>query len=200
VNSHLVGLIVTALIAGPSVAAADTIYDWTYTDGSVSATGTLDVSNGQALSGTGTITSSAYLGGSESLTLLTASSPGVDDLGNGNFSYRFGGGTDLIGDTIFNSGDPWVSTNGLVFAIGGPGDNGFNVWANSTGPGGSYTGFLAGDGGNGNILYETGVGEFAASVTAVPAPAASLMLLSGLVGLGLIGLRRKAAPQLTAIG
>jgi hypothetical protein len=154
----------------------------------VSATGTLDVSDGQAISGTGTITSSLYLSGSESLTLVTLSTPGVNNLGGGNLSFRFGGGTDLIGDTIFNSSDPWVSANGLVFALGGPGDNGFNVWANSSSPGGSYTGFLAGD-----SNYESAVGEFTASVSPVPAPATSLLLLAGLGGLGVIMRRRKAA-------
>jgi hypothetical protein len=187
-KSKLIGLIATALVAGPTVAAADSLYDWTYTDGSVSATGTLDVSGGQALSGSGTITSSAYLGGAESLTLVTLSTVGVNNLGGGNLSYRFGGGTDLIGDTIFNSGDPWVSANGLVFAVGGPGDNGFNVWANSSTPGGSYTGFLAG-----NSNYESTVGTFTATLAAVPLPAALPLLLSGLGGLGVLARRRKLA-------
>jgi hypothetical protein len=187
-KTKLLGLIYLALLTGPAIAAADQVYDFTYTDGGVSATGTLDVSGGQAVSGTGTITSSTYLGGSESLTLVTLSTPGVSNLGGGNLSYRFGGGTDLIGDTIFNSSDPWVSTNGLVFLVGGPGDNGFNVWANGTSPGGSYTGFIAGD-----TNYESATGTFTA--TPVPLPAAAWLLLSGLAGMGLMGRRRPALPE-----
>lgn len=185
-KTKLLRLLSLALLAGPAIAAADQIYDWTYTDANVTATGTLDVSGGQALSGTGTVTSSAYLGGSETLTLVTLSTPGVNNLGGGNLSYRFGGGTDLIGDTIFNSSDPWVSTNGLVFIIGGPNDNGLNIWANSGSPGGSYTGFIAGD-----SNYEGGTGTFTA--TPVPLPAAAWLLLSGLAGMGLMGRRRIGA-------
>jgi hypothetical protein len=166
------------VFAWPAIGAADSIYDWTYSDGTLFASGTLDVSGGQALSGTGTVsTTNGALSGPESLTLVTESTPGVNNLGAGNLSYRFGGGTDLIGDTVFNSSDPWVSAQGLVFSVGGPGSNGLNIWANSSSPGGSYTGFLAG-----TANYEGTTGTF--SATLVPLPAALPMLLSAIGGVG----------------
>jgi hypothetical protein len=185
-KTKLLGFLSVVLFAVPVIAAADQVYDFTYTDANATVTGTLDVSGGQALSGSGTITSTAYLGGSEPITLVTLSTPGVNNLGGGNLSYRFGGGTDLIGDTVFNSSDPWVDTQGLVFLIGGPGDNGFNIWANSTSPGGSYTGFVAG-----NSNYGSANGTFTA--TPVPLPAGVWLLLSGLAGMGLVSRRRIVA-------
>jgi hypothetical protein len=188
--TKLLGVACVCLLGGPTIAAADTIYDWNYTDGTLSAYGTLDVNGGQALSGTGTVsTTNGALSGPESLTLVTLSTAGVNNLGGGNLSYRFGGGTDLIGDTTFNSNDPWVSSNGLVFIVGGAGNNGLNIWANSTSPGGSYTGFLAG-----TANYEGTTGSFTVTVAPVPLPAALPLLLSGVSGLGAMVRRRKIAP------
>src|ERR1700689_881071 len=121
-SAKLLGLVFVGVLGSSTIAAADTVYDWTYTDGTLTATGTLDVSGTQALSGTGTVnTTNGALSGPESLTLVTLSTPTVNNLGGGTLSYRFVGGTDLICDTVFNSSDPWVSTNGLVFLVGGPG-------------------------------------------------------------------------------
>jgi len=190
-NKKLLAAVCICLVAGPTISAADTVYDWTYTDGTLSASGTLDVSGGQAISGTGTVnTTNGALSGPESLTLVTESTPGVNNLGGGGLSYRFGGGTDLIGDTTFNSSDPWVSSNGLVFLVGGPGDNGLNIWANSSSPGGSYTGFLAG-----TANYEGTSGTFTAVLAPVPLPAALPLLLSGIGGLGAMVRRRRAASS-----
>jgi hypothetical protein len=61
----------------------------------------------------------------EALTLVTQATTGVNILNpatnNGaTLSYRFGGGTDLIGDTVFNSSAPWIDSQGLVFIVGTP--------------------------------------------------------------------------------
>jgi hypothetical protein len=111
----------------------------------LTATGLLVVSGNQATSGTGRITGPT-LGGSETLTLVTLATPGVHNLGGGNLSYRFGGGTDLIGDTYIDYiASPIVDADGLVFLVSGPDDTGFNLWSDSAT---SYTGFLAS-----NTLY-----------------------------------------------
>jgi hypothetical protein len=188
----LLGVFLASLLGVPMIAAADTIYDWSYTDGTLSASGSLDVSGGQAVSGTGTVnTTNGALSGPESLTLVTLATPGVNNLGGGNLSYRFGGGTDLIGDTTFNAADPWVSSNGLVFLVGGPGANGLNIWANSTSPGGSYTGFLAG-----TANYEGTTGTFTVTLAPVPLPAALPLLLSGLGGICTLARRRRGITGL----
>jgi hypothetical protein len=189
-KSKLIGLIAAAVVAVPTMVSANSIYDWSYVDSAVSATGTLEVGGGQALNGTGTITSATYLGGTQSLTLVTLSTTNVHDLGGGHLSYRFGGGTDLIGDTTFNSGDPWLSDWGLVFTVGGSGNNGFNIWADSASAGGSYTSFLAG-----NTNYRQGSGAFTATLAPVPLPAALPMLLSGLGGFGALARRRRKSAQ-----
>jgi len=90
--------------------------------------------------------------------------------------------------TIFNSSDPWVSTNGLVFLVGGAGDNGLNIWANGSSPGGLYTAFLAG-----TANYEGTTGTFTAMIAPVPLPAPLILLISGVAGLGVMARRSRVS-------
>ena len=184
---RLPAIIASAVVAGavlvsfgPAASATTYSFNFSADGGLVAASGTLDVSGGDATAGTGVLYS-PFWSGAETITLVTLSTPGVHDLGGGNLSYQFGGGTDLIGDTAFP-----IDGNGLVFLVSGPNNTGFNIWSN--GSSSPYTGFLASD-----TLYNGyNDGVFTASAAPVPGPIVGaglpgLILASG----GLIAWRRR---------
>lgn len=175
-------LLATALTFGVAHA---TLVAFDFSADGLTASGVLAMSGTQVTSGTGTITGPA-LGGTDTLTLVTLATPDVHNLGGGNLSYRFGGGTDLIGDTYISyTGSPIVDDNGLVFLVSGPNDTGFNLWSDSSN---TYTGFLAS-----NTLYNSYNGTMTAQdpppPSATPEPASLSLMAASLFGLGLV--RRK---------
>ncbi len=172
-------LIATAFMFGVAHA---TLVTFDFSADGLTASGTLVVSGTQAISGTGTITGPA-LGGTQTLTLVTLATPGVHNLGGGNLSYRFGGGTDLIGDTYIDyTASPIVDDNGLVFLVGGPNDTGFNLWSDSPT---AYTGFVAS-----NTLYNAYNGTMTAQDPPSPAPEPASLALFGAGLFGLVAARR----------
>jgi hypothetical protein len=203
-RARLVGIGIAAVVSlfSGTVANADTIYDWSWSGGDgVSASGTLDVSNGFVQSVAGTIAGGG-LGGSGSLSLITASSPGVisnPDPANstpGSFVFQDGNGDNFEGDTAFSSSSPWVDFYGLVMAVSGSGlgttirggsNYAFNIW--SDGPG-VWQASLGGNGGTPEQVDATN--QFGTlTVSAVPLPTALSLLLSGLGGFGALAARRR---------
>jgi len=197
-NTKLMGLVFLVLLGGPMLAVADTVnFDFSATNGTdtISALFTLDFSGGQAISGTGSVNSNLLVPNPETLTLVTQSTAGVNILNpatnNGaTLSYRFGGGTDLIGDTVVNSSNPYFSSNGLVFMAAGPNNNGFNIWSSG---GTIYAGFLAGNPNTGSGILYTQFNGGTLTATPVPLPAALPLLLSSFAGLGALVRQRKLA-------
>jgi opacity protein-like surface antigen len=181
----LLATVVAAAFFAPAIARA-AVESFQFKSPDIAASFTLDVVGGQAASGSGELWS-PYWSGPALMNLVTLSTPNVHDLGGGILSYRFGGGTDLIGDDTAPV-DAW----GPVFRVDTKPnlDLGFNVWANGNG---SYTGFLAGNspGAGQPIVY---LGQTGA-LTAVPEPSTWAMMLTGFAGLAFAGWRaqRKSA-------
>jgi hypothetical protein len=204
-----------------TLAAADTIEDvnFTYTDpdsGNLTATGTLtvDVTTDQALSGSGTITSSLFVNagspptpmGARSFFLVTlancAATSGncvIPSPSGGTFQWADSDGTNLSGDTYFSLSAPYVSSAGLLFAVGNTGAHGggydsFNLYS----LGGTALGEFLGAGGaaqsqGGTQVYNEGADGTLTinSITPVPIPNAGLLLLSGIAVLGRLADRRR---------
>jgi hypothetical protein len=189
-NTLLAAAVVAAAALAPGMASA-AIEEFQFNSADITAKFSIDVIGGQAVNGGGELWSPYWAGPAE-MTLVTLSTTGVHDLGGGSLSYRFGGGTDLIGDTAAPI-DDW----GLVFTVStNPGlDVGFNLWSNDNG---SYTGFIAGDSPAAGqpIIYlgETG----AVALTAVPEASTWAMMLAGFGGLGFAAFYRSRRSSVSA--
>lgn len=136
----------------------------------------LDVVGGYAIDGTGSL-SSPYWNGYESMTLLTPSTPGVTQLGGGLFSYNFGNGSVMKGDTLFP-----IDSTGLVFSVSTPDNPGRNVGFNIAYSGG-YVSFMRAV----DIDTDYDVPEPDSDVSVTPLPGALPLLATALAALGGLG-------------
>ena len=193
-------MIVGATLGVPA-ANANVIYNFGGDFGppAFTATVSLNVVGGQALSGTGTITFGAN---NFDLTLITLTTDG----GNGNYGgqtgFRDNHGTDIFGgDTAIP-----VDGNGLIFAISNN-----PLW-------GQDALFAAWDKGDGTIAFlisgtladvfdvwvktSVGSGDMAltgSELSQTPLPAALPLFAGGLGALGLLGWRRKKKAAASAV-
>ena len=190
----VLGLLVGSAALGScaSTASASTVtYDFSGSfPPSFTATTTLDVVGGQAVSGTGTIT---FGSNTFDLSLITLTTDG----GNGNYGgstgFRDNHGTDIFGgDTVIP-----IDANGLIFAITNDPireqDALFAAWADGSG---GYTFLIAGTlAGAFDVYYEETQGTALLSgggnISATPLPSTWMMLIAGLVGLGFMAYRQK---------
>ena len=194
--------VIVGAALGVPAANASVMYNFSGDFGppAFTASVSLDVVGGQALSGTGTITFGAS---TFDLTLITLTTDGGKGNYGGQTGFRDNRGTDIFnGDTTVP-----IDTNGLIFAIS---DNPlwgqdalFAAWDN----GGGNLGFLISGTLTGvfNEYYKIAVGSGEIALTGsensqTPLPAALPLFATGLGTLGLLGWRRKrkAAAALAA--
>jgi opacity protein-like surface antigen len=191
-NKTLLAVAAVAVAAFAPTMASAAIEEFQFNSADITATFSMDVVGGQAVNGSGELWS-PYWAGPSSMTLVTLSTTDVHDLGGGSLSYRFGGGTDLIGDTTAP-----IDGSGLVFSVNtNPNlDVGFNLWSNNDG---SFTGFIAGNSPAGGqpIIYlgETG----AVASAAVPEASTWAMMLAGFGGLGFAAFHRSRRTSISAL-
>jgi hypothetical protein len=191
IRTWLASAAIAGALAAPGVANA-TIVDLTISgslDGhSYTGTLSLDVTGGQATSGTGTLSILGFT--NAPLVLITTSSPGNEGTPVG---YRGNDGTDYS-----NSDQAYpIDTNGLLFdvntttAVWGAYPL-FAVWSNAPGDGYSaaFTGVVDG------VEYYNIQGSAAVS-SAVPEPSTWAMMLLGFMGLGFAGYRGARAGHAT---
>jgi hypothetical protein len=169
------------LVLACSPAAFSQTIDFSFLDGSVTATGSVFVSDGLATSGTITVSGDAPLDSTYSLVSPVPTSGSVrDSLG--------GGGDDMIFDNVVNSTENYLTGNGLGFAIGydsaGHVQAFANLWENSPN---NYELYLAGNAGSGYAFQiYTGTGN----LTVVPESSA-YAVLAGVFALAFAYFRRR---------
>jgi hypothetical protein len=147
----------------------------------------LDVSGGQAVSGTGTL---SILGLNKApVVLITASTPGNE---GGPIGFRANDGTDYFD---LDQAYP-ISTNGLLFDVGTTTAQWglhplFAIWSEGTGYAAAFTGNVGG-----TEYYNLQGSAMASATGAVPEPSTWAMGLLGFGGLGLMGWRKSRRNRL----
>ena len=112
-KTTILAVAAAGLVLTSSAARATTIHFIFDTGAGITLDGTIHKTDGVAISGSGTITSPFWTT-TQPFVLLPSGNP----FGSG-FSDRFGGGTDLIGDAVFNpANNPPVDDSGTNFCRG----------------------------------------------------------------------------------
>lgn len=206
-KSSLIATLIVASVAVPTIAAADSVYDWSFTGGGFTASGVVDVVGGNVqVAGTSGSITGGGVAGTQALTLITNAGPGVSAPDGSNpapSSFTFTATGDYFeGDTVWNWNTPSLPNGpdvyGLVFQVGnsvnssGAAQEALNIWVN---PDGSAQASLSATAtsADGRIYNVNNVGTF--TVSAVPLPAGLPLLLSGLGGLGFFAARRRTAAR-----
>jgi hypothetical protein len=189
----------------PISAFADTL-SFSYSnaaDGNLVADFTLDIVNGYAVSGTGTVTSTALGGATDTLTLLPYN--GTLPAGDGSINVTNNpvangftwhtvpgsGGADFQADNVVNTTPSpfYFDTYGVVFSISNSSNalvGGLNIFDGDP----TFAGYSDNFGAGGNAYSYAGEG----TQTPVPLPPALALLVGGLGGMGALTRVRRRTP------
>ncbi len=185
-----------ALVASGGASAA--VYAFTLSgydpqgDGAVTGSITLDVTAGQATSGSAELSGGQLSPSPVSFSLVTSNCCGYPDTPPSAFTgWRAGDGTDWYGA---NTNYP-IDTNGLVFESGPWGTQGTYVLGVYSDGNGGYQAALFGPGGDNNYYtYNDPI-----TLTAVPEASTWAMLGVGFAALGFAGYRRARGGRSLAV-
>ena len=188
------------MLIASAPAAADTIYDFTFTSGGMDATGTISVNTITGMADSGSISVTGIPLEADPSMLVTAS--GLLLPASGVTVDSNHDGDDIIFDNLVDvASDPILDDDGLGFGSGQYGPTQYNtlinLWGNSPG---SYTLFVAEAqlDGNGNVIgdpqwvYTASNGSLSLNPTSSsPIPEPATYALFGVVAVGCLAMRRR---------
>jgi PEP-CTERM motif len=179
-------LAIAAALAITPAALADS-FNFTFSAGTVTATGTL---TGSEIGNTGEwfitggtidITSGGIVQGAGSLYGVLPSSPGNVPITNVGF-----GGTNMTYDNLLTPGaNPQLDGNGLIFEVDG---TGISIWGNGSNDYALWEGNWA-------YIVRNGA-SFDATPAPTPEPSSLLLLGTGLLGLAFVAFRKAKSSGL----
>jgi PEP-CTERM motif len=191
------------MLIASAPAAANEIYDFTFTSGGMDATGTISVNTITGMADGGSINVTGVPLEADPSTLITASGSLLPASGVTTDSNH--DGDDIIFDNLVNiANDPILDGNGLGFGSGQYGPTQYNtlinLWGNSPG---SYTLFVAEAqlDGNGNVIgdpqwvYNASNGSLTITDVGAAVPEPATYALFGVLAVGCLAMRRRRSCQ-----
>jgi hypothetical protein len=201
--SSIVRRAALVMLIASAPAAADVMYDFTFTSGGMNATGTISIDTITGMADSGSINVTGVPLEADPSMLITASGSLLPASGVTTDSNH--DGDDIIFDNLVNiANDPILDGNGLGFGSGQYGPTQYNtlinLWGNSPG---SYTLFVAEAqlDGNGNVIgdpqwvYNASNGSLTVTDVGASVPEPATYALFGVLAVGCLAMRRRRSCQ-----
>jgi hypothetical protein len=185
--NYLLPLVVAAVLLGGTVAQAGTLYSFNFA--------TIDASNPVgAISGTGVFD----VDSNGVIVAITNSDFHLGDVDQGPMTLTFPVPGFASNDNAFTGATPYLTINGLSFVVAGVN---YNIFNNNPGNGNyADTGCPIGDNCITNNVYGQPSTPISFTAAEIPEPASLFTIGTGLLGLGLVGRKRRKAAQSARVG